>query len=93
MDLYRLNFPTLGIQTKDGIPSPVVVPGGALLSITGSLLERDGFVRCLWCEAEVMLMATDMKWRTERVQATAEGQQKAQPVRAGLDSIRAYRVA
>jgi len=68
VDLYRLNFPTLAIQGKDRTASPIVVPSGALLSITGSLLERNGFVWCLWRGTAVMLLAMDLKWRTERVQ-------------------------
>ena len=68
MDLYRLNSPTLGIQSQDGAPGPIVVPEGALLTTTASLFEPYGFVQCFWGDTTVMLMAMDLRWRAEPVQ-------------------------
>jgi hypothetical protein len=59
--VYRLESPTLGIQTTNQRESaPVLVPNGELVTVTG---ESGAFAVCTWKGSEVLLLANDIQQR------------------------------
>jgi hypothetical protein len=62
---YRLNCPTLAIDTVDGTTNATVVPAGAVLAYSG---EVDGLITCNWEGREVRILSNDLTERCTAVQ-------------------------
>ena len=67
----RLKTATMAIQTTEGQASPVIVPKDAMLTVTGSLVDESGFVKCSWNGTEVLVMILDLHERCSAVDDVA----------------------
>ena len=66
MDLrenYRLNKAILSIYSKDGCRIPIMVPAGAIVTVTEGPLDGLRMVDVVWEDKTVMLFTVDLRDR------------------------------
>jgi hypothetical protein len=69
-EIYRLKISTLAILDRNGKPSAVALPAGAVVALRQPQVEfAGGFVEALWDGHSIMLFGCDLKERGERVRS------------------------
>ena len=68
-EIYRLKISTLAILDRNGKPSAVGLPAGAVVALRQPQVDAGGFVEALWNGQSIMLFGCDLKERGERVRS------------------------
>lgn len=64
---FRIQTPTLAIQSQDGHTISVMIPQGAIVEVVDGLLAGSRLVDVTWEDKSVMMFTIDLRERGARI--------------------------
>ena len=64
---FKLNTPTMAIQSKDDHRSVVTIPANAMVTIVGGNLDGDKLLKIRYRDQVLEMFASDLRARGERM--------------------------